>query len=472
MSQRRGTTLLILATAVPMFMVSLNNLVVTNALPVLARELDSGPDRLQWIIHAYSLSFAGLLLTGAAVGDRFGRRRIFTTGIVIFAVGSAVCALSGTLGLLVTGRVVQGIGAAIVFPLSLTLLANGVSDARRAMAIGLWSAVNGLGVALGPLIGGAVTESLGWEGIFWVSVPVGLVLVPVIRLILPESAGENRSIDLPGVLLASTAVMSLVWGIVEAGSQGWGSVDAVTRFGMAALLVALFVGWERRVAEPLLPLYFYRTRSFVLSNLVALLMFFGVFGALYWLMQYLQLVLGYSPLAAGVRTLPWTAMPMLVAVLAGLVTARVGAGRLMAAGLLLEAVALGWSAAIMDTAVPYGRIVPALLLGGIGMGLIFAPMTEAVLASVDRRDRGKASGANATVREVGFALGVAVLTTVVTRLAGPLTDARAFVDAVRPAVWLGAAVVALGAVAALSLPRRLPATDRPAPTTVESGAPS
>ncbi|MEV4495137.1 MFS transporter [Micromonospora arborensis] len=470
-NRRGGATLLILATAVPMFLVSLNNLVVTNALPVLARELASGPDRLQWIIHAYSLSFAGLLLTGAALGDRFGRRRLFTVGIVIFTVGSAVCAVSGTLGMLVAGRVVQGTGAAVVFPLSLTLLANGVADNRRAMAIGLWSAVNGLGVALGPLIGGAVTESFGWPGIFWILVPVGLVLIPIVRLLLPESAGPDRDIDLLGVLLASAAVMALVWSIVQAGQEGWGSATALSGFAAAMLLVSLFVGWERRAAEPLLPLYFYRTRAFVLSNLVALLMFFGVFGALYWLMQYLQVVLAYSPLDAGIRTLPWTAMPMLVAVLAGLVTGRVGAGRLMAAGLVLEAVALGWSAAIMDASVPYGRIVPALLLGGIGMGLIFAPMTEAVLASVHSDDRGKASGANATVRELGFALGVAVLTTVVTRTAGPLTGGTEFVDAVRPAIWLGAAVVAVGAFAALALPRHAPAaTGRGLHTTVGAGA--
>jgi EmrB/QacA subfamily drug resistance transporter len=450
-SRRNSTLWLILATAVPMFMVSLNNLVVTNALPVLSQELNAGPADLQWVIHAYSLPFAGLLLTGVGLGDRFGRRKLFVTGIGAFLVGSVLCGAADSLATMIVGRAVQGAGAALVFPLSLTLLAVGVADRRRTLAIGLWSAVNGLGIALGPLVGGAVMVRFGWEWIFWMTVPLSVVVGALALLVLNESRGERARLDFLGMVLASTAVVALVWGIIEAGGQGWTSTSALTGFAAAAVLAILFARYERGVESPLLPLRLYRNRPFAIANAVTFAMFFGVFGSLYWLMQYLQIVLGYSPLEAGIRTLPWTAMPMLVALVVSLLVARIDAGRLIAAGMLLEAGALAWSAALLGTDVSYGRIVPALLLGGIGMGLIFAPLTEAVLVAVRREDRGKASGANTTVREIGFALGVAVLTTVVTRPGAALTSSSAFVDAVRPALWLGAAAVLVGSLAAFRL---------------------
>ncbi|MEU4805110.1 DHA2 family efflux MFS transporter permease subunit [Actinosynnema sp. NPDC023587] len=454
---RRGFGWLLLATAAPMFLVSLNNLVVTNALPVMSRELGMGPSGSQWVVHAYALAFAGLLLTGAALGDRFGRRRVFIVAIVVFTAGSAACALADSLPALLVARVVQGAGAAAVYPVSLTLLAAGVPDRRRTMAVGLWSAVNGLGIALGPLVGGLVVVRLSWPWIFWLLVPIGLALVPLCRWRLAESRGDDSALDLPGMVLTSVSVALAVLGIARAGRDGWTSPSVLVPLGAALVGGLAFVLWERRCPHPMLPLRFYRITPFVLGNVVSFTMFFGVFGSIYWLMLYLQGPVGYSALESGVRTLPWTAMPMLVAVAAGVLANRVRPGVLIAVGLGCEAVALGLSAVLLEPTVDYRLILPVLLLGGIGMGLVFTPMTAAVLASVRPAERGKASGANTTVREIGFTLGVAVMTTVVLRTAdgrGGLADPVTFVEAVRPAIWMGAGAVLVGAVVAAFL--RLP----------------
>ncbi|GAA1307556.1 MFS transporter [Saccharothrix xinjiangensis] len=451
---RGGFGWLLLATAAPMFLVSLNNLVVTNALPVMSRDLGIGPSGSQWVVHAYALAFAGLLLTGAALGDRFGRRRVFLVAIGVFTAGSAACALADSLPALLAARVVQGAGAAAVYPVSLTLLATGVPDRRRTVAVGLWSAVNGLGIALGPLAGGLVAVRLSWPWIFWLLVPIGLALVPLCRWRLAESRGDDGALDLPGMVLVSLSVALAVLGTARAGQDGWTAPSVLAPFAGAVVGGIAFVLWERRCPHPLLPLRFYRVPAFVLSNAVSFTMFFGVFGSIYWLMLYLQGPVGYSALEAGVRTLPWTAMPMLVAVAAGVLANRVRPGALIAAGLACEALALAASAVLLRPEFDYRLVLPALLLGGIGMGLVFTPMTAAVLASVRPAERGKASGANTTVREIGFALGVAVMTTVVLRASdgrGGLADPVAFVEAVRPAVWVGAAVVLVGAVAAAFL---------------------
>jgi EmrB/QacA subfamily drug resistance transporter len=407
----------IVASTLPMFMVSLNNLVVINALPAINWQLGASVVGLQWVINVYVLSFAGLLLTGAALGDRYGRRRVFIASTLVFIAGSIGCALSRSIMDLVYFRVLQGVGAAAVFPLSLTLVAGTVPEHRRGAAVGLWGGLNGLGVALGPMIGGAITQAFGWPWIFWLNVPFGLLGIRlVMRAIDDDVAGRKgdkpRTIDLPGVVLASAAVTLAVWGIVQASVLGWIASQVLGAFAISTVLAMLFVFWERRARNPLLPLRFYRIRTFVLSNLVSLAMFFGVFGSIFFLVQYMQGPMGFSPFAAGVRTLPWTAMPMVVAPVAGLIADRVGGARLIAIGMFLTAVALAWIAVIARIDLTYGRMVPALVLAGIGMGLMLAPTAVLVLNSVTVAEHGKASGANTTIREVGGALGVAVLTTV------------------------------------------------------------
>ncbi|MEU5692906.1 MFS transporter [Actinosynnema sp. NPDC020468] len=469
-TRRVGWGWAIVASSIPMFVVALNNLVVTNALPQIAEDFSADQETLQWVINAYVLAFAGMLLTGAALGDRYGRKLFFLLGIGVFSLGSVACALADSSATLIAARIVQGVGAAAILPLSLTILAAAVSEKMRSAAIGIWSGINGLGVALGPLVGGAVTEGLDWKWIFWVNLPVGAIAVPLVLWAITESRGADRGLDIPGVVLVTGFITSLVWGIVQAGDEGWGSRPILTAFGVALVLLIAFVLWERKAKSPLLPLRFYRIPNFVLSNVVSLAMYFGVFGSIFFLAQYLQGPLGYSPLEAGVRTLPWTAMPMVVAPLAGLITDKVGGGRLMALGLALQGIGLAWIANIATTTTPYGDMVPPMVIAGIGMGLVFAPTTAVVLGSVRPHEHGKASGANNTVREIGGALGIAVLTTVFTdyfddvQIRKPADAAEAFVHGMVPAIWVGVVFVAVGALAGLFIRKRKALSAEPAAT--------
>ncbi|HEX6075860.1 MAG TPA: MFS transporter [Micromonosporaceae bacterium] len=455
MARKTSLPWLIAATSVPMFMVALNNLVVTNALPQIQDHFEVEQQDLQWAINAYVLVFAGLLLTGAAIGDRFGRRKTFIGAVVLFSVGSVACAVATSYPELIAARAVQGAGAAAILPLSLTILADGVSQRMRSAAIGIWSGVNGLGVALGPMVGGAVTDGLDWRWIFWLNLPVGVLAVPLVLWAVRESSQPENGLDLLGMVLITGSVTSCVWGIVRASEEGWTSSEILIAFGAAVALLILFVLWERRARYPLLPLRFYRIPNFVLSNAVSLAMYFGVFGSIYFLAQYLQGPLEYSAFDAGVRTLPWTAMPMVVAPLTGLIVDRVGGGPLMALGLALQGVGLAWIALIATVDIGYSSLVPPMVIAGIGMGLVFTPTTAVVLGSVRESEHGKASGANNTVREVGGALGVAVLTTVFVEffedapIRFPPDVAQAFVDSMRPAVMTGVVVVAVGAMLGL-----------------------
>lgn len=458
---RRRTAAAIFGASVPVFMVSLNNLLVTNALPEIEKQLLMPITGLQWVINAYILAFAGLLLTSAALGDRFGRRRVFLAGIVLFALGSALCGMSRSGSVLITARALQGAGAAAIQPLSLTLVVNAVPERKRSAAIGLWGGVNGLGVALGPLVGGLITENAAWQWIFWVNIPVAAAAVPFLLRGVQETRGEDGGLDLAGMLLVGGAVAAAVWGIVQVGTAGWSSPSVLVPLAAAVLLTAVFVSWERRARSPLLPLHFYREPTFVLSNIVSLAFYFGVFGSIFFLSQYFQDSLGYSALGAGARTLPWSAMPMVVAPLAGAVSDRVGGKRLMAAGLALQGLGLAWIAAIAQVGLSYARLVPALVLAGVGMGLVFAPTMAVVLASVRPHEYGKASGANNTIREIGGALGIAALSTVylanfaVVR-AFPFDAARAFVHGMVAALWVGTAVVLGAAVLSLFIPGSRP----------------
>lgn len=437
--------------SVALFMSTLDNLVVTNALPAIREGLGASVESLQWTVNAYTLSFAVLLLTGAALGDRFGRRRMFIVGLAVFTAASALAALAPSVGALVAARAVQGAGAAMLLPLTLTLLSEAVAPERRGLALGIWSGVSGLGVALGPLVGGAVTEGLSWQWIFWLNVPVGLLLLPLARRRLTESFGPDRHLDLRGLTLAGLGLLGVVFGIVRAPEVGWGSPLVLASLAAGVALLASFVAWERRAPEPMLPLRFFRSRAFFATNAVSLAMFFGVFGSIFFLAQFFQVAQGYSPLEAGLRTLPWTGMPMFVAPLAGLLSDRIGARPLMAAGLALQAGAVGWIAAISEPALPYSQLLIPFIMGGTGMALVFAPAANAVLGAVRPEEAGKASGATNAIREVGGVLGVAVLASVFSSN-GSYASPQAYVDGMTAAVPIGAAVLAAGAVAALLVP--------------------
>jgi EmrB/QacA subfamily drug resistance transporter len=458
-SSRSIWTLAIVSVA--LFMVTLDNLVVTNALVSIREDLGASLEELEWTVNAYTLSFAVFMLTAAALGDRLGRRAVFATGIGIFTVASAAAALAPNTDALIAARALQGLGGAVITPVSLTLLSEAFSAERRGLALGIWSGVSGLGVALGPVVGGAVVEGFSWQWIFWLNVPIGLALAPAALARLNESRGPNAALDLPGVALASTGLLGVVYGIVRAQALGWTSPTVIGSIGIGIALLAAFVAWERCAPAPMLPMRFFRNRAFAATNGVSLAMFFGAFGSIFLLAQFFQVAQGYSPLEAGLRTLPWTAMPIFVAPVAGILSDRIGSRPLMAGGLALQAAGLAWLALTTAPDMSYGLMVPAFMMAGTGMALVFAPSANAVLSSVRPAEAGQASGATNTVREIGGVLGVAVLATIFTS-SGSFGSPQAYVDGLIPAVWVGAAVLAAGALVALLVPGRRAAEAAPA----------
>ena len=446
--------------SVALFMVTLDNLVVTNALVSIREDLGASLEELEWTVNAYTLSYAVFLLTAAALGDRLGRRPVFVVGIGIFTVSSALAALAPTTEALIAARALQGLGAAVITPLSLTLLSDAFAEDKRGLALGIWSGVSGLGVALGPVVGGAVVEGFSWQWIFWLNVPIGLALAPVALRLLATSRGPSRALDLPGVALASAGLLGLVFGIVRSGELGWTSATVLGSAGAGLLLLAAFVAWELRAPEPMLPMRFFRNRSFAATNAVSLGMFFGAFGSIFLLAQFFQAAQGLSPLEAGIRTLPWTAMPIFVAPVAGILSDRLGSRPLMVTGLALESLALAWLAIVSTPDVAYGLLVPGFVMGGTGMALVFAPAANAVLSAVRPEEAGQASGATNTIREVGGVLGVAVLATVFTN-AGGMATPQEFVDGLVPAIWVGSAVLGVSALLALLVPGKGRAASRP-----------
>jgi EmrB/QacA subfamily drug resistance transporter len=444
-------------TAIAVFMAALDNLVVTTALPVIRADFNATLAELEWMVNAYTLTFAVLLLTGAALGDRFGRKRLFIIGITIFTAGSLGAALSSTSTELILARAIQGLGGAILTPLSLTILSAAVSPARRAVALGAWGGVAGLAIAIGPLVGGAIAEGLTWQWIFLVNVPIGVIAIALAFFRLGETHGPSNRLDLAGLSLASAGLLAIVWGLVRGNELGWTDPTIVASLAGGAVLIAAFAAWEARTADPMLPLRLFRSRAFAAANTVSLLMTFGMFGSIFLLAQFFQLVQGYSPLEAGLRTLPWTFMPVVVAPLAGLVSTRTGTRPLLVAGMALQAAALAWISLVITPTVDYLTVVPAFIMAGTGMGLFFAPIANVVLSAVRPEEEGKASGANNAIRELGGVFGVAVLASVFTAN-GSYASAIGFVDGLIPAMQVGAVVVAFGAIAAMALPGRAKAS--------------
>ncbi|GIU93778.1 MAG: MFS transporter [Gaiellaceae bacterium] len=439
-------------TSIALFMVVLDNLVVSTAIPAIRVDLGTTLEQLEWTVNAYTLTFAVFLLTGAALGDRFGRKRMFMLGVGIFTGASWLAALAPSADWLVAARALQGLGGAIVTPLTLTLLSASVSRERRGAALGAWSAIAGLAVAMGPVVGGAVVSGISWQWIFWLNVPVGLVLLPLATQ-LAESKGPDKALDLLGLGLASLGLLGIVWGLIHGNGDGWTSPQIVGALAAGVALLAGFVAWELRARAPMLPMRFFRERAFSAANGASLFMYFGMFGSIFLLTQFFQTAQGYSAFESGLRVLPWTAMPMLVAPIAGALSDRIGGRPLMATGLALQALGLAWIAAVTTPTVGYTSLVGPFVVSGIGMGMFFAPVANVVLSAVKPVEEGKASGANNAIREVGGVLGVAVLATIFAREGGYAT-AQTFVDGLVPAMWFGAAVVGLGALSALLVPRK------------------
>ena len=443
----------VIITGLALFMASLDNLVVTTALPVIRVRLHAGLSDLEWTVNAYTLTFAVLLLSASALGERFGRRRVFVIGVTIFTLASAVAALSPTVGWLIAARAVQGAGGAMIMPLSLTLLSDAVAPERRNAALGIWGAIGGAAIALGPLVGGAVTSGWSWHYIFWLNVPIGVVLVPLARWRLHESSGSRARLDVVGALLASGGLFGVVLGLVRGNAHGWTSAGVLASFVVGAVLMAGFVAYELRSSAPMLNVRLFTNRGFTMVNVMAMLFSFGMFGAVFFLSQFLQTVQGYSPIGAGLRVLPWTGMPMLLAPVVGLLAQRWGGKPLVIAGLALQAVGLAWLGAIITPSTPYSAMVPAFIVAGLGMTLFFVPVASLVLGSVTKELEGVASGTNATFRELGGVFGIAVLGAVFSSNGG-YTSAQSYVDGLRPAIFVGAVAVGVGVVTALWVPNR------------------
>jgi EmrB/QacA subfamily drug resistance transporter len=348
----------------------------------------------------------------------------------------------------------------MVAPLTLTILSHAFPAERRGAALGLWGAVGGIAISAGPLVGGAVIEGLSWQLIFWLNVPIGLAVVPLAFRRLEESHGADRSLDFGGLALASAGLVALTWAIINGNGDGWTSPGILGAFAVAAALLTGFVMWESHTPEPMLPLRFFRDRSFAAANGAALLMSFGLFGSIFLLSQFFQSVQGLSPLDAGLRLLPWTLAPLFVAPLAGALSDRIGGRPLMITGLALQATGLAWQAAVTQPDAAYTSLIGAFAMTGIGMALFFAPVANVVLSAVAPAEAGKASGANAAIREIGGDLGVAILAAVFSHAGGDISGGVAYTDGLRPAVYVGAVVVAVGALAATLIPRR----DQPGPS--------
>ncbi len=433
-----------------LFMAMLDNLVVITALPSIRKALGANVSDLEWTVNAYTLAFATLMMTGAALGDLFGRKRVFLIGVAAFTIGSALAALSDTATQLVLARALQGFGAAFLTPLTLTILSRVFPAEQRAAAIGLWSGVSGLGLAIGPLVGGAVINGFPWNAIFWINVPVGVLVVALGWARLEESWGDRQPLDLPGLALAGFGLLGVTYGLVRGNALGWGSTAIVGSLSVGVLLLIAFVVRERMAAAPMLNLSLFGARGFSVANVSGFLMSAGMFGSIFFLTLYVQQVLGASPLEAGIKTVPWTGTIMLVAPVAGLLAGRIGSRPVVVVGMLAQGSALLWIGAISTVTTPYSQLLPAFILGGAGMGLTFAPLSESVMGAVSARRQGQASGAYNAIRELGGVFGVAVLGAVFQHIA--LTPAK-FIDGFHAAAFLGGAIVLVGAAVAVLLPR-------------------
>jgi len=450
-----GRLLTVLLTAVAYFMVALDALVVVTALPSMHRELGGGIGTLQWTVNAYTVAFGAGILTAPALGDRLGRRRMYVTGLLLFTAASAACALAPDATVLVACRAVQGLGAAIVMPLGLTLLTSAFPAQRRGAVVGIWGGIAGLAVACGPLIGGAITQGLSWHWIFWVNVPVGIVAAIGARLRLAESRGPAARLDVPALILVSGGVGVLIYGLVEGGQAGWGSGPNVAGLAGGAVLLLGFVWREASAAEPMIPLGLFRRGAFSAAVGTQFLMAASIFSAAFLISQFFQLGLGDSPLGTGLRFLPWTATPLLVAPVAGALSDRIGARALIVTGLIMQGAGFGWLVWLAGHGAGYGSYVVPFLLAGTGISMALPCVTAAGLNAVPAALLGKAAGTLNTMQQFGAVFGIAIATAVFNS-SGSLAGAAAVSSGYRPALTAAAALSVLGALAALGIRRPVP----------------
>jgi EmrB/QacA subfamily drug resistance transporter len=440
-------------TSVAALMVMLDTMVVTTALSTIRVHLGASIEELEWTVNAYTLSLAVLLMTAAALGDRFGRRRLFVSGIGVFTAASAACALAPGIGWLIAARAIQGAGSAMTMPHAMALLSAAFPPARRARALGLFASVTGLATLGGPMIGGAVTQGLAWQWIFWLNVPIGLLVIPLVKARIEESLGSDTGLDLRGLALVTGGALGLVWGLVRGNVAGWSSPEVAISLLAGSLLVAAFVAWELRAQQPMLPMGFFRSRAFSSGNAASFLLFGSIFGAAFFFAQFLQTTLHYGPLGAGLRLAPWTVTLFVVAPIAGAWVNRIGERPLIVGGLLMQAAGFGWVALIARPGLAYPAMVAPLILAGCGVSMAMPAAQNAVIGSVPRGAIGKASGAFNTLRQLGGTFGIAILAAVFAS-SGGYASARAFSDGFAAATGVAAGLSVAGGVAALWVPGR------------------
>jgi EmrB/QacA subfamily drug resistance transporter len=453
MSETGGKTWVVTLTSVASFMVALDALVVTTALSTIRIDLGASLEALEWTVNAYNLSFAVLLLTGAALGDRFGRRRIFAAGLTLFVVASAACALAGNIGALIAARSVQGAGAALVMPLAMALLSAAFPREERGKALGIFSAVTGLALIAGPVAGGAIADGLAWRWIFWINLPMGAIVIPLILRRVRESVGSGTGLDIVGLVLVTAAAMGIVWSLMRANSAGWLSLEVVSTLAVGILLAVAFVFWELRAREPMVPMRLFRSRAFSSGIAASFLFYASMYGTLFFLPQFLQVAQGYGPFSVGLRLLPWTATLFVFAPIGGGLINRLGERLLVVAGLGLQAVGMTWIALTATPGLAYINLIAPLILAGAGVSMAMPAAQNAVLGAVAPSEIGKASGTFNMARFLGGVFGVAVQVAVFAAI-GNFGSPQAFSGGFVPAIGIAAAISLMAAIAGAWLPGR------------------
>jgi EmrB/QacA subfamily drug resistance transporter len=439
--------------SVASFMVFLDAMVVTTALSTIRRDLNASLEALEWTVNAYNLSFAVLLLTGAALGDRLGRRRMFAAGLALFVVASAACALAGSAGWLIAARALQGAGAALAMPLAMTLLSAAFPREQRAKALGIFSSVSGLALIAGPAVGGAITQGFAWQWIFWINIPIGLIVIPLALSRIPESYGPRAPLDVGGIALAAGAALGVVWGLMRANNVGWTSLEVVAALVTGIALAAAFVAWEMRAREPMMPMRLFRSRAFSSGIVASFLFYASMYGVLFLLPQFLQVAQGHDPLGTGLRLLTWTATLFVFAPIGGALVNRIGERPLVVGGVFLQAIGFAWIAAIAAPDLAYGRLVPPLILAGTGVSMAMPAAQNAILGAVAAGEVGKASGTFNMLRFLGAVFGIAVLVAMFARN-GSVDSPQAFSAGFVPAMGVSAGLSFLATIVGMWLPGR------------------
>jgi EmrB/QacA subfamily drug resistance transporter len=442
------------AVAFGLFMIMLDNTVVNVAVPAIQRDLGVGLSELEWIVAGYALSFAALMLTGGKLADLMGRRRIFVVGIVIFTVSSLFCGMADSGNTLIGWRIVQGVGAALMNPATLAIIAATFPPRERGTAIGIWAGVSALALAIGPLVGGLITEHASWNWVFLINVPVGILGIVASYLLIDESRdmSENQRLDLTGLVLSGAGLFALTYGLIEANTYGWTSGRIIAFFAAAAVLLVGFVGWEARTRVPMLDLTLFRNGTYAGANIVVLLVALAMFGVFFFVSLYMQNILGYSAVQAGAAFLPMTLLIILVAPIAGKTSDRIGSRGLMTAGMLLIAVQLLYFSQL-GAHESFWALLPALLVGGLGMSLTMTPSAAAATRSVPVDKAGVGSAVLNAARQVGGSMGIALMGAIVAHEAHGVRSVDAFMAGFSRALEVAAVIAVVGAVVAFALVR-------------------